>query len=172
MAHHDTVLAVFIAVVALAFIAQAVVLFFIYQSMKHLYEEFHQARHEVRQSLEPMVHSLTSTIEGCGEPVRTVARNLAEISQVLRERTTQVDAVVAELADRSRAQIIRIDEMVTQLAGRVEHAAAVVQDKVLAPIQEASAVAKGVRAGIDFLFSRRQHSPTPSDPIEGEELFI
>jgi hypothetical protein len=53
----------------------------------------------------------------------------------------------------------------------VETTADVVQRNVLAPIQEISAVVKGVRSGLEFLFSRRR-APSVSEATQDEQLFI
>jgi hypothetical protein len=90
---------------------------------------------------------------------------------MLRERTGDVDGLVAELVDRSRAQVIRMDRMVSDLVQKVETTSEAVQRGVLAPIQEISAVIKGMQAGLDFLFSRRR-TTSASETTQDEQLFI
>jgi hypothetical protein len=90
---------------------------------------------------------------------------------MLRERTTDVDALVAELVDRSRLQVIRVDQMVSDLVQKVETTSDAVQRGVLAPMQEVSAVIKGMRAGLEFLFSRRR-TTSVSEAAQDEQLFI
>jgi hypothetical protein len=46
-----------------------------------------------------------------------------------------------------------------------------VQRGVLAPVQEVSAVIKGMQAGLEFLFSRRR-STSVSEAAQDEQLFI
>jgi len=66
---------------------------------------------------------------------------------------------------------VRVDQMVSDLVTKVETTADVVQRNVLAPIQEISAVVKGVRSGLEFLFSRRR-APSVSEATQDEQLFI
>jgi hypothetical protein len=61
---------------------------------------------------------------------------------------------VAKLVDKSRAQVIRTDRMFSDLVQKVETTSDAVQRGVLAPIQEVSAIMKGMQAGLEFLFSR------------------
>jgi len=103
--------------------------------------------------------------------LRTITSNLADISKMLRERTADVDGLVAELVDKSRAQVIRVDQMVSDLVQKVETTSDAVQRGVLAPMQEVSAVIAGMRAGLDFLFSRRR-TTSVSEAAQDEQLFI
>ena len=79
--------------------------------------------------------------------------------------------MAAELLDKSRSQIVRVDRMVTDLVEKVETTADAVQKGVLGPIQEVSAVVKGVRSGLEFLFSRRRVTNV-SEATQDEQLFI
>ena len=54
---------------------------------------------------------------------------------------------------------------------KVETTADSVQKGVLGPIQEVSAVVKGVRSGLEFLFSRRRVTNV-SEATQDEQLFI
>ena len=82
-----------------------------------------------------------------------------------------MDTLVAELVDKSRSQIIRVDQMVSDLVQKVETTADAVQRGVLAPMQEVSAVVKGMRAGLEFLFTRRR-TTSVSEAAQDEQLFI
>ena len=90
---------------------------------------------------------------------------------MLRERTANVDEVAAELLEKSRLQMIRVDRMVSDLVEKVETTAGAVQRGVLGPIQEISAVVKGVRSGLEFLFTRRRVTNV-SEATQDEQLFI
>jgi phosphoenolpyruvate synthase/pyruvate phosphate dikinase len=73
--------------------------------------------------------------------------------------------------DKSRAQVVRVDQMVSDLIEKVETTSDAVQRGVLAPIQEVSAVIKGMQAGLEFLFSRRR-TTSVSEAVQDEQLFI
>lgn len=169
---HETVLTVFVILAAVAMSIQAGVMLSAYFSLRGVPRQMEDMRRDLKQRLDPLAQSLTEILANSREPVRTIGGNLAEISQMLRERTSHVDSLLAELVDRSRAQIIRVDQMVAGLAQKVESTADEVQRKVLAPIQEVSAVIKGIRSGLEFLFSRRRRAPSVSETTQDEELFI
>jgi len=77
---------------------------------------------------------------------------------------------VAKLVDKSRVQVIRTDRMVSDLVQKVETTSDAVQRRVLAPIQEVSAIIKGTQAGLEFLFSRRR-TTSVSEAAQDEQLF-
>ena len=59
----------------------------------------------------------------------------------------------------------------TSLVDKVETTTDRVQQTVLIPVQEISALAKALRAGIGFLLARRRASSV-SETIQDEQLFI
>ena len=90
---------------------------------------------------------------------------------MLRDRTASADQVAAELLDKSRSQIARVDRMISELVEKVGTTADTVQRGVLGPIQELSAVVKGIRSGLEFLFTRRRVTNV-SEATQDEQLFI
>jgi hypothetical protein len=157
--------------VTLAVLMQAVAMAGIAIAIFKIRAQIEGVRADVKQRLDPLTQSALEIVNNSREPLRTIAANLAEISRMLRDRTSHVDALAAELVDKSRLQIIRVDQMVSDLVDRVEKTADAVQRGVLGPIQEASAVLKGVQAGLDFLFSRR-HVVDVREATQDEQLFI
>jgi len=168
---NDTTLTLVLILVAVAILIQTGAMLGIWLSIRKIPGQIEGVRTDVRQRLDPLTQSMTEIVANSREPVRNITANLAEISRLLRDRTSNVDEVLADAVDRSRLQIIRVDQMVSDLVTRVETTADVVQRSVLTPVQEISAVIKGVRSGLEFLFARRR----PSNVTEGtaeEQLFI
>lgn len=164
-------LTVILLLVSLAVLLQALSLLGVWQSIRKLEREVEGIRADVKQHLDPISRSIADIMGDSREPVRTIVANLAEISRVLRERASQVDRVVSDVVDKSRLQIIRVDQMVSQLMEKVESTAEVVRREILAPIQEVTAVMKGLRSGLEFLFSRRRASRA-SETTQDEQMFI
>lgn len=168
---HDTWLAVFVTLTALAFLLQAAALAGIYFALQNLHQDVKTIQAETHAKLEALRSHVTGFIDESREPVRSVASNLAEITRLLRERATQWDGVAADIADRTRLQVIRVDELVTSLVEKAENTAGAVEKGLIAPVQEVSAVVAGIRKGIEFLFSRRR-SPVASEVPQDEQMFI
>ena len=167
----NTGLTIALILVALAVLMQACAMIGIWLVMRKIPGQIEAVRTDVKQRLDPLAHSVTEIVSDSREPLRTITANLADISKMLRERTGDVDALVAELVDKSRAQVIRVDQLVSDLVKKVETTSDAVQRGVLAPMQEVSAVIKGMQAGLEFLFSRRR-TTSVSEAAQDEQLFI
>lgn len=167
----NTALTVTLILVAVAVLMQAGAMVGIWLTIRKVSTQVEGIRADVKQRLDPLSQSVLEIVNNSRDPLRAITADIAGISRMLRERATNVDAVVAELADRSRMQIIRVDQMVSGLVEKVENTADAVQRGVLAPLQEVSAVIKGVRSGLEFLFSRRRVTNV-SEATQDEQLFI
>ena len=167
----NTGLTVALILVAIAVLMQAVAWVGIWLALRKVPGQIESVRSDVKQRLDPLTQSALEIINNSREPLRTITANVAEISQMLRDRTSNADEVAAELLEKSRSQIVRVDRMVSDLVEKVETTADTVQKGVLAPIQEVSAVVKGVRSGLEFLFSRRRVTNV-SEATQDEQLFI
>jgi methyl-accepting chemotaxis protein len=167
----NTGVTVALVLVAIAVLMQAGAMLGIWLSIRKVPGQIESVRSDVKQRLDPLAHAALEIVNNSREPLRTISANLAEISTILRNRTANADQVAAELLDKSRSQIDRVDRMVSDLVEKVETTAGAVQKGVLAPIQEVSAVVKGVRSGLEFLFSRRRVTNV-SEATQDEQLFI
>jgi ABC-type transporter Mla subunit MlaD len=167
----NTGLTVAMILVAIAVLMQAGAMLGIWLAIRKVPGQIESVRSDVKQRLDPLTQSALEIVNNSREPLRIIIANLAEISQILRDRTSDADQVAAELLDKSRAQIVRVDQMVSELVEKVETTANAVQKGVLGPIQEVSAVVKGVRSGLEFLFSRRRVTNV-SEATQDEQLFI
>ena len=167
----NTGLTVALILVAIAVLMQAGAMLGIWLAIRKVPGQIESVRSDIKQRLDPLAQSALEIVNNSREPLRIIAANLAEISRIVRDRTSTADEVAAELLDKSREQIVRVDRMVSELVEKVETTADSVQKGVLGPIQEVSAVVKGVRSGLEFLFSRRRVTNV-SEATQDEQLFI
>ncbi len=167
----NTGLTVALILVAIAVLMQAGAMLGIWLAIRKVPGQIESVRSDIKQRLDPLTQSALEIVNNAREPLRTITANLVEISQILRDRTSNADQVAAELLDKSRSQIVHVDRMVSELVEKVETTADAVQKGVLGPIQEVSAVIKGVRSGLEFLFTRRRVTNV-SEATQDEQLFI
>lgn len=168
---HETVLTIFIIIAAAAIVLQAFSMFGLYVSVRRVQEEVKDLRGDVMRRIDPLAQSLTEIVSSSRDPLRSITSDLAEAARVLRERTGRVDDVLDDLLDRFRLQVIRVDQTITDVLEKVDKTTSAVQRNIIAPVTEASAVLKGVQAGLDFFLSRRRDSRT-SDVPQDEQMFI
>ena len=131
--------------VAVAVLMQAGAMLGIFLTMRKVREQVESVRSDVKARIDPLAQSVLEIVNNSREPLRTISANLAEISGMLRTRASSADQVAEELLDKSRSQIVRVDQLISDLVERVETTAETVQKGVLFPINELSAVVKGVR---------------------------
>jgi len=167
----STGLTIALILVSVAVLIQAGMTVAIFLAMRKIPGHLEAVRQDFKQRFDPLSQSVTDILVTAREPLRTITANLADISKMLRERTSDVDGLVSEPVDKSRAQVIRMDRMVSDLIEKVETTSETVQRGVLAPVQEVSAVIKGMQAGLEFLFSRRRKTSV-SEAAQDEQLFI
>ena len=168
---HETVLTIFIIIAAAAIVLQAFSMLGLYVAMRRIQGEVADLRADVTRRVDPLAESLTEIVSNSRDPLRSITADLAEVARVLRERTGSVDEVLDDLLDRFRLQVIRVDQTITDVLEKVDKTTTAVQRNIIGPVSEASAVLKGVQAGLDFFLSRRRESRV-SDVPQDEQMFI
>ena len=168
---HETVLTIFIIIAAAAIVLQAFFMFGLYRAIRKIKGEVVDLRADISRRIDPLAESLTEIVSSSRDPLCSITADLAEVARVLRERTGSVDEVLDDLLDRFRLQVIRVDQTITDVLEKVDKTTATVQRNIIGPVSEASAVLKGVQAGLDFFLSRRRESRA-SDVPQDEQMFI
>jgi hypothetical protein len=168
---HETVLTIFIIIAAAAIVLQAFSMLGLYMTIRRIQGEVTGIRADVSRRIDPLAESLTEIVGNSRDPLRSITADLAEVARVLRERTGSVDDVLDDLLDRFRLQVIRVDQTITDVLEKVDKTTTTVQRNIIGPVSEASAVLKGVQAGLDFFLSRRREGRTRDVP-QDEQMFI
>ena len=101
-----TGLTIALLLVAVAVLIQAGMTIAIWLALRKIPGQVEAARDNFKQRFDPLAQSATEILTDAREPLRAITTNLAEISTMLRERTSDVDGLVAKLVDKSRAQVI------------------------------------------------------------------
>jgi hypothetical protein len=142
---------------------QAGVLVAIYMVSKRHSEQMERFMNETRELMVP-IRSIT-------ENLRVASANIVEIGAVAREQFRRVESMVNDTHEVLQTQLSRLDSATREVVERVSGTAQVLQDSVVRPVRELSAIARGVGRGIEALFFRRQRS-TVDQAHSDEELFI
>jgi methyl-accepting chemotaxis protein len=164
---------IFVGLTAIAIIVQVSVLAGLFASIKKLTFNVERLRTQVEQKVDPAMSEFKEVlgeVRHILQRVQTAAENFAGISETVRYQVERVNAVIEDTTDRARDQIARADEVVTDAIEKIEATSAVVQQSVMAPIREVSALIRGVSSGLHFLFSGRTNQV---DTVhQDEEMFI
>jgi hypothetical protein len=167
----DAWLKLFIAIASLAILLQMLILLGMYLQVRQMNERMTRIATDLHARLDPILSRLNYMLEDAQPRLASIAADAAEIAHVARSQAQKVDRLFAEAVDRLRMQLIRADQILTGALEAVEDAGTEIREKVLRPVQQASAFIKGVKAGLDFLRGHRV-SPERAREQQDESLFI
>jgi ABC-type transporter Mla subunit MlaD len=168
---HENVLIFFSAVVTVAVLLQASAMVGMWLAVRKIPGCVEGIRSDFRQRIDRLAQSIAEVVTNTREPLHTITSNLVAITETLRERSIQVDAVVEDLVEKSRIQIVRTDQLMANLVDKVEVTTDKIQQSILAPLREISAVVNGLQTGLEFLFNRKRPAGG-REATADEQLFI
>ena len=155
----------------LAFVFQIVSVVLSARSVQKVASQIESQSKELESTLSRVQTHLLEISERL-EPVRGVvealADNLSNVSETVQKRTDHVDAVIKEVMTVGQEQAAKIDYLVSDTLGKFEETTETIQKDLLKPAIEIASFVRGIRSGIDALFSRRKGVEKKSE----EELFI
>src|ERR1051325_1242569 len=153
----------FVAVTAIAIVAQAGVLIAIYLMSKRLSHQVERFMNDTRETLRP--------IRSISENLQLASANLVEIGISARDQFRRVEAMVTDTGEALHVQLARFDRVSQDVIGRINETAEIVQDSVVRPAREVAALAKGLSRGFGAFLFRKSRS-TVDQARQDEELFI
>ena len=130
-----------------------------------------KTRGEVSQIDELLRHRTTDVDALVGDLVEKSRTQVSRADQILRDQMGSLDSMMSDGIQNSRAQLERLDHLVSDVVRKIETTSELMQRGALAPITEVSAVVKGVRAGLQFFFSRQKTNGAETGG-QDEQLFI
>ena len=161
----------FIVVAALAIIIQMFILLGMFISMKASIENLTRMANELKGRVDPILTRTNHILEDSEDRIASIMGDAAEITRLARGQAQKVDRVFTDAVERLRIQVIRADHILTGTLEVVEDAGTKVRKTLWGPINQASALMKGLKVGLDFIRGQKRR-PTSDASIEDEELFI
>jgi hypothetical protein len=125
---------------------------------------------QIARNIDPVLRASRELLTDGREKLLSVAQNLSEISQLAKGQMLRIDGFLKETTARVQLQIVRLDQLVGDTMDRVEETTEAIQQGVLKPVREVAALVAGVRAGMEFFFSRQRK--TVERATQDEEMFI
>jgi hypothetical protein len=167
----ETAIMIFVIVTACAFVVQAAI-------MAGMYREFHRANDRIGQTLDdlhlrvtPLISKIDTLIGETQPRIVSIVADASEVVSLARNQSQKVDRILTETLDRLRIQLIHADQMMSGALDTVEDTGIAVKRSVLKPVKQATAVIRGVKAGLDVLRARQKGADGNGEsPDEG--LFI
>jgi len=161
----------FIVVAAIAIVIQMAILAAMYVQMRTAIQHFTRVTAQLQSRVDPILVRASRILDDSEDRVRTIMSNAAELTEIARSQAQKVDRVFTDAVERLRIQVVKADQILTGALEVIEEAGSTFRTKLWQPFHQASAILKGVKAGIDFI--RGQAKRPASDPTtQDEELFI
>ncbi|MEJ2077252.1 MAG: hypothetical protein P8Z74_04480 [Acidobacteriota bacterium] len=162
-----TLLVIFVGVTALSIVLEGIFVWRTLRSANRAVDRISSLSKGLEQDAREVLTQFQDVATGL-EQVKTAFDNLgtraAEVSQMMEARANDLERFVERLVEVGNRQAEKVDEVVTDTV--------VIQQDVLKPIVEIASVIRGLKTGLDYLFSRKSSTSTHSADYTDEELFI
>jgi len=161
----------FIVVAAIAIVIQMAILMAMFLQVRTAMQQFNRIATQLQSRIDPILMRTNRILEDSEDRIRSVMSNAAELTEIARSQAQKVDRVFTDAVERLRVQIIKADQILTGALEVIEDAGSTFRNKLWQPFHQASAILKGVKAGIEFIRGQRQR-PESDATMQDEELFI
>jgi hypothetical protein len=146
----------FVAMVAIAMVAQAVVVIIAALGAAKARKQFLSIAEDLRAKTLPVVEGARGMVQEMQPKLRVLTDNMVETSHIVRAKATEFDSTISDVNLRARAQSARVDDMVTSVLDATEGIASTLQKSVSVPVREFHGLMNGLKAGFDVLTGRRE----------------
>jgi len=161
---------VFIVVATIALVVQTLVIFSTLLLLRPIVLRFAEIVSEFQTKLNPILSSTTRILADSEERIRSIMQDASEITHLARGEAQRVDRVVTDAVERIRLQVIRADQIVTGTLAALEETGTKLRKTVWAPVNQFSALLKGIKVGLDVIRGNHRHNSEAA--TQDEELFI
>ncbi len=160
----------FIVIAALAIVIQMAILLAMFLQLRTAIGTFSRIALQLQAKMDPILTRTNRILEDSEERIASIMGDGAEIARVARSQAQKVDRVFTDMVERLRIQVVRADHILTGALEVIEETGTAFRSKVWKPVHQASAVLKGIKAGLEFIRSGRR--PESDSATQDEELFI
>jgi len=181
MQTQEILLVIFTGILAVAVLMQTLIFFGIFKTFRQLTKRMDSLSKDLQGNVEVVTakaEETLTTIRDIGEGLMPVKDKMVDAADLIHQRVVKVDDFLEETTSSARTEVQRMQTRIESATNRVEEILEMMQDGVMAPINEISALTRGIRAGFDLLFRRRSKASnipdrTPAQtPDQDEEMFI
>jgi uncharacterized membrane-anchored protein YhcB (DUF1043 family) len=163
---------VFIVVAAVSIVIQTLVMVSTLLLLRPVILRFAQIASDFQVKMQPILATTTRILADSEDRIKSIMADTAEITQTARQEAQKVDRVVTEALDKLRLQIIRTDQLITGALEATQEAGTKMRRTVLGPVNQISALLKGLKVGLDVIRGNRHSNPDGGGIPQDEELFI
>jgi hypothetical protein len=162
----------FIVIAAVAIVLQMIILLAMALQMRTAIEKFTKIATDLQSKIDPILLRSARILEDSETRVASIMGDAAEVTRIARGQAQKIDRVFTESVERLRIQVIRADQILTGTLEVIEDAGSKFRRGIWVPVQQASAILKGLKVGLDFLRGPNRRGPQSETARQDEELFI
>jgi hypothetical protein len=163
----------FIVIAAIAIVIQAAILVAMAVQMRTAVQNFTRIATQLQGRIDPILLRTNRILENSEDRIASIMSDASEVTRIARGQAQKVDRVFTDTVERVRIQILRADQILTGALEVIDEAGTTVRRRLWEPVHRATAVLRGIQAGLDFIRNARGPRTPASDAVrEDEELFI
>ena len=169
----EQLLMIFAIAIAVAMVCQAIFVIRLSLSSKRLVEKLERVSDELEGEARGLIGQLQEIVDSF-EHLRRISERVEsradEFSQMFGDRVRDIDELMGQLVDVGSRQAEKVDVLVTDTIEKFGETTDVIQQDIVRPVVEISSLVKGIRTGLEYLFTKRQIRSEEDYPED--ELFI
>ena len=170
---NQTIQLALIALVALAMLVQAIVLFAAFIAMRKAARAVDEKLEAFSSSVTPLIDNTRSLVASLTPKIEQTADDLSALAHSLRVQTADVQYAANEIIARTRSQASRLDAMLTHVLDTLERTGNFMTDAVNKPMRQLSAILASVKAVIESLRSGEHAPGSQSNPAHSDhDMFV
>jgi len=170
----DALLIILVGVIALSLVLQSLFIWKTTRTAQGFLERTSAMTKSLEQDAEQVLARLRSFDEGMlslEQIFGHIGENAEEINTMFVARARQVDQLVERLVAVGSKQADKVEEVVNDTVEKFEETTSIIQEDILRPVVEISSLIKGLRTGLDYLFSGKERRAA-GERYPEEDLFI
>jgi len=169
---NSTLLMIFVGIVALSMLVQAIVLVMIALGAAKARNKLMVVVNELRGKALPAIEGTENFLRDYAPKLMTLAENLVETSAIVKDKVAEFDTTLTDVNNKTRTQAARVDGILTTVLTGTSEVVNAVEHGIRVPLREITGVVSGLKAGLDVLVGRAKefggYSRTSSRPYRDD----
>lgn len=161
----------FVIIAAVAIVIQTAILGITFAQIQKSVQQLTKIATDLNTRVDPILTRVTRIVDDSEDRIASIMGDAAEITRLARSQAQKVDRVFTDSVERLRIQVIRADHILTGALEVIEDTGSKFRKTLWGPVQQASAILRGLKVGLDYLRGERPRS-TGEKETQDEELFI
>jgi len=170
----DVLLIILVAAMAVAMVIQVVFVVGTMRSAKTLLDRTKLVTKQLEAETREVIGELktvSSSLDDLKATFEEVGQSASSLSTMISDRAVDLDQLVEKLISVGSTQSERVDSVVRDTFAKFEETTSIIQQDLLKPIVQIASLAKGIRAGLEYLVTGRSQSAR-GEAYPEDDLFI